>query len=140
MYKVYLAIPRALDKHLGHVSDDGKVYLNKLGLDQHLGGVDLSSGKVYEDRFGPDKVVGRVDLKSGKVYRSRVGPDEYVGSVDGHGHMHQHVPMGVDEYIGKIEPFISFAHAGGAMLLLVMPALESKNVGDTPDLEDGISE
>jgi hypothetical protein len=132
MYKVYLAIPGALDKLLGHVNEDGKVYRSKLGLDEQLGQVDLSSGKVYAERFGPNKVVGRVDLKSGKVYTSRLGPDEYVGNVGENGRMHRHVPMGADEYIGKIEPFVSYAHAAGAMLLLVLPEMGSWNTDENP--------
>ena len=127
MYKVYQANPMAFDEHLGHVNEDGKVYRRRVGLDEHLGNVDLSSGKVYAERFGPNKVVGRVDLKSGKVYTSRLGPDEYVGNVGENGRMHRHVPMGADEYIGKIEPFVSYAHAAGAMLLLVLPTLEEES-------------
>jgi hypothetical protein len=31
---------------------------------------------------------------------------------------------GPDEYFGKMEEFISYAHAGAALLLLVLPADE----------------
>jgi hypothetical protein len=44
--------------------------------------------------------------------------------------MHRHVPVGFDEYIGSIAPFLSFAHSGAAMLLLVLPALETKSKND----------
>jgi hypothetical protein len=126
MSKVYLAIHAAPDKLLGHVHDDGKVYLSKIGINEHIGSVDLASGKVYEARLGLDKLVGRVDMKSGKVYLSKSGLNEYIGRVDGDGRMHRHVSMGIDEYIGKVDHFISRAHSAGAMLLLVLPALQSK--------------
>jgi hypothetical protein len=32
--------------------------------------------------------------------------------------------MALDEYISMIDPFGSLAHAGAALLLLVLPALE----------------
>jgi hypothetical protein len=35
-----------------------------------------------------------------------------------------------DEYIGSIAPFLSFAYSGAAMLLLVLPALETKSKND----------
>lgn len=124
MYKVSLAIPKAPDKQLGYVSDEGKIYRSKVGIDDHIGGVDLASGKVYESRVGLDKLVGYVDLESGKVYLSKFGPDEYIGRVDADGSMHRHVPMGVDHYIGKIDQFLSHAHSAGALLLLVLPAIE----------------
>lgn len=100
MYKVYMAIPRAPDKQLGYVREDGTIYLSKVGLDERLGKVDLASGKIYEERFGPDKYIGQVDLRSGKVYLNRFGPDQYVGNVDEKGHMHKHVSMASDEYTG----------------------------------------
>jgi len=127
MSKIYLAINNAPDKLLGYVKDDGEIYLSKPGFDKHIGHVDLASGKIYAKRFGPDKAIGRVDLKSGKVYHRRFGPDEYMGNVDGDGRMHRHVPRGHDEYIGKADPFISYAHAGGGMLMLLLPALEPEN-------------
>ena len=133
MCKVYLAIPRAPDQLLGHVREDGKIYRSKPGFDEHIGSVDLASGKVYEERFGPDKKIGHVDLSSGKIYLSKLGPDKYVGNVDREGRMHRHVRMGSDEYIGKIDPFISHAHAGGAFLLLVLPASEEKGLGEETD-------
>jgi hypothetical protein len=133
MYRVYKAVPMGLDEHLGHVNEDGKVYRSKVGLDDHLGTVDLSSGKIYTERFGPNKKIGHVNLKNGKVYLSKFGIDEYVGSMDDHGHMHRHVPMGADEYIGKIDPFVSYAHAAGAMLLLVLPAVEGEEQEENPD-------
>ena len=127
MSKIYLAFPRAFDDQLGHITDDGKVYRSKFGPDEYLGKVDLSSGKIYADQFGPDKKVGYVDLENGKVYLSRVGLDEYVGRVDNDGHMHRHVPMGADDYIGNVDKFVSYAHSAGAMLLLILPALEEND-------------
>jgi hypothetical protein len=47
--------------------------------------------------------------------------------VDDQGRMHSHVSMGADDYIGKIDPFVSYAHAGAALLLLVLPTLEEKS-------------
>ena len=62
------------------------------------------------------------------------GPDEYVGNVDEKGRLHRHVLMAPDEYIGVVDPFPSFAHCAGAMLLLVLPALEAQNEDNsTPD-------
>lgn len=124
MDKVYLAIPGAPDKHLGHVHEDGKVYRSRIGFDDHLGAVDLSSGKIYSKQFGPDKKIGHVDLKDGKVYLTKVGLDEYVGRVEENGRIYRHVSMGSDDYIGKVDHFVSYAHSAGAMLLLVLPALE----------------
>lgn len=138
MYKVYLAIPRAMDEQLGHVREDGNVFRSRVGLDAHVGEVDLSTGKVYTDQFGPDKHIGHVDLKNGKVYVRRFGPDEYVGKVDKHGHMHRHVPMAPDKYIGKIDRFVSYAHTAAAMLLLVLPALEVIEAGKTEAPDQGM--
>jgi len=63
------------------------------------------------------------------VYLRQFGPDDYVGIVDGDGRMHRHVPMAPDEYIGVVDPFLSFGHSAGAMLLLVLPALEDDSTG-----------
>jgi len=136
MNKVYLAVPRAPDKMLGNVNEDGKVYRRQVGIDDRIGEVDLSSGKIYSDRFGPDKKIGHVNLENGKVYTSRLGPDEYVGQVDGHGHMHRHESMATDDYIGKIDPFMSYSHSAGAMLLLVLPALEETSADEAVDQQD----
>jgi len=130
MYKVYRAIPRATDEMLGYVKENGRVYRSKVGLDEYLGNVDLSSGKVYEERFGPNNEIGHVDLKTGKVYLRRFGPDDYVGTVDENGRLHRHVPMAPDEYIGVVDPFLSFVHSGAAMLLLVLPSLETTKEDD----------
>jgi hypothetical protein len=124
MSKIYLAIPRAFDELQGHVNEDGKIYRSKFGPDEYLGKVDLASGKIYASQFGPDKKVGYVDLESGKVYLSKLGLDEYVGRVDREGRMHRHISMGADDYIGKVDQFVSFAHSAGAMLLVILPAME----------------
>jgi hypothetical protein len=126
MYKVYLAVPRAPDEMLGYVREDGRVYRSQPGFDEYLGKVDPSSGRVYEERLGPDREIGHVDLKTGRVYLRRFGPDDYVGTVDDEGRLHRHVPLAPDEYIGVVDPFLSFGHSAGAMLLLVLPALETK--------------
>ena len=126
MVKVYLVVPNAFDELLGYVREDGKIYLEKFGLDQHLGEVNLASGKVYAERLGPNREIGKVDLKTGKVYRSRLGFDEYVGKVDAQGRIYQQKPLAPDEYIGKVDHFLSYGHSGGAMLLLVLPALATK--------------
>jgi hypothetical protein len=135
MYKVYRAVPRALDEMLGYGNEDGRLYRSKPGFDEYLGRVDLSSGSVYEERLGPDTEIGHVDLKTGRVYLRRLGPDVYVGTVDEKGHLHRHVPMAPDEYIGVVDPFLSYAHSAGAMLLLVLPALENKTEDDSADHE-----
>ena len=127
MYKVYRAIPRALDEMLGYVKEDGRVYRSKPGFDEYLGKADLPTGRVYEERLGPDREIGHVDLESGRVYLRQFGPDDYVGTVDDAGRMHRHVPMAPDEYIGVIDPFVSLVHAGAALLLLVLPALEDNS-------------
>jgi hypothetical protein len=127
MVKVYLAIPKALDEQLGYVHEDGKVFRSKIGLDEHVGHVDLSNGKVYAEQFGPDKEVGHVDMKNGKVFLSRFGPDQYVGTVNGDGRMRRHIPLAVDEYIGKVDRFLSFAHSAAGFLLLVLPTHEERN-------------
>ena len=137
MYKVYLAIPRALDELLGHVREDGKVFRSRVGIDDRVGEVNPSSGKVYAERFGPDHEIGHVDLTNGKVYLRRLGPDKHVGSVDGHGHMYRHVRMAKDEYIGKVDRFVSYAHSAGAMLLRVLPAFEQGDVEETEAPDQG---
>lgn len=126
MAKVYLAIPGAPDKLLGHVHEAGDISRSRVGIDDHLGQVDLSSGKITSDRFGPDKKIGHIDLDSGKVYLTKVGLDEYIGRVDDDGRIYRHIPLGSDDYIGKVEPFISYAHSAGAMLLLVLPEVEEE--------------
>ena len=136
MYKVYQAVPRAPDEMLGYVKEDGKVYRSKTGFDEYLGKVDLSSGRVYEERLGPDREIGHVDLKTGRVYLRQFGPDDYVGSVDEKGNIHRHVAMAPDEYIGVVDPFLSFVHSAGAMLLLVLPALETKKEDDSVPPEE----
>jgi hypothetical protein len=136
MYKVYRAVPRAPDEILGYGNEDGRFYRSKVGFDEYLGRVDLSSGRVYEERFGPDTEIGHVDLKTGRVYLRRFGPDDYVGTVDEKGHLHRHVPMAPDEYIGVVDPFLSYAHAAGAMLLLVLPALEARTEDDSAPHEE----
>jgi len=53
--------------------------------------------------------------------------------VEADGSMHRHVPVGVDEYIGKVDQFLSYAHSAGAMLLLVLPAIEDEKQKEEPN-------
>ncbi len=124
MSNVYLAIPGAPDRLLGHVHDDGQVYRSQAGLDDLVGHVNLTSGAVYEQRFGPDKKVGHVDLSNGRVYATRLGPDTYVGQVNADGRLRLHEALAVDDYVARVGEFRNYAHAAGALLLLVMPALK----------------
>ena len=130
MIKVYQAVPGAIDKLLGHVSEGGRVYLSKAGPDEHVGEVNLATGKIFHQRFGPDKHIGNVNLETGKVFSRRFGPDKYVGNVDVHGRMHRAVAMAADEYVGKVDPFLSYAHSAAALLLLVLPSLEPETHQD----------
>jgi len=124
MSSVYLEKSLAPDHLLGHVKENGDVYRNDLGFDDRIGHVHLESGKVYARRLGKDKKIGHVDLENGKVYRSRFGPDEYVGRVEHNGDINLDRSLWPDDTVARVEPFISFAHSGAAMLLLVLPALE----------------
>ncbi len=133
MSKVYLEVSLAPDRLLGHVKEDGDVYRNDAGLDDKIGHVHLQSGKVYSRRLGPDKKVGHVDLDNGRVYATKVGPDKYVGQMKEDGTMHLDKSLAPDDYVGKMNPFISFAHSAAAMLLLVLPALETQAFNAEPD-------
>ena len=126
MSKVYLAAPHAPDRLLGHVKENGDVYRSDAGPDDKIGHVDLESGKVYSRRLGPDKKIGRVDLAGGRVHIAKAGPDKYIGRMQEDGAMHLDRSLAPDDYVGKMNPFISFAHSGAAMLLLVLPALEAQ--------------
>lgn len=132
MSNVYLAIPGAPDRLLGHVHDDGKVYRSQAGLDDLVGHVNLTSGAVYEQRFGPDKKVGHADISSGRVYTTRMGPDTHVGQVEADGRMRLHQALAADDYVGRVDECRSYAHAAGALLLLVMPALEAEAPSEPP--------
>lgn len=138
MSEVYLVVNDAPDKLLGHIDEDGIVTRSQPGVDEVIGHVDLKTGHVHQKRLGPDKYVGRVELGSGKVYASRIGPDEYMGQVETDGRMRQHVALQADRYIGKVDRFVSYAHSAGAMLLLVLPALEDKDrsTADKPSTEE----
>ena len=136
MTKVFLAVSLAPDKLLGHVKEDGRVIRSQTGLDKEIGHVDLRNGHIFEKRLGPDKKVGHVDLGDGKVYLSRLGPDQYIGQVMSDGHMYRHIPMGRDDYVGQVESFVSYAHSGGAFLLLVYPELEGRDQGGPANQTD----
>ena len=60
MSKVYLAIPKAPDKLLGYVSDDGKIYRSRVGIDEHVGGAqsDIRAIKVQRPG-GAGHVIGQ---------------------------------------------------------------------------------
>ncbi len=120
--KVFRHKPLAPDQQIGHVAPDGRVYESLLGPDKYVGRVEVDTGRVWEARFGPDKEIGRVALDSGQAYRAKFGPDEYVGHADGDGKLYRHKPLAADEYLGHIETMPGFAHAGAALLLLVLPA------------------
>ncbi len=138
MSSVYLTIPGAPDRLLGHVDDAGRVSRSQAGLDDEIGHVNLVSGEVYATRFGPDKKVGHVDLGSGHVYGSRFGPDEYVGQVGVDGRMHRHQALAADADVGHVDAFRSHAHTAAAMLLLVLPALVPHSAADeSPAGDDG---
>jgi hypothetical protein len=124
MSKVYLAIPGAPDRLLGHVDEAGRVYRSQIGPDNLVGHVNLETGRIYEQRFGPDKRVGHVDLGSGKVVSTRLGPDEHVGQVAIDGKLRRAQALAMDDYVGRVEPFLSYAHSAGALLLLALPALD----------------
>ncbi len=126
MSKVYRHIPMSPDELLGHVEPDGKVYESRFGPDKCVGRVDADSCNIYETRFGPDKHIGRVALDSGRVYRAKLGPDEYLGRADADGKLYRHKLLAADEYLGHLDNFVSYAHAGAAWLLLVLPAWEER--------------
>jgi hypothetical protein len=81
-------------------------------------------------------MVGRVNLKSGKVYASRLGPDAYLGRVDDGGRMHLHQALAADDSVGNVDELLSYAHSAGAMLLLVLPALEPDGTSKAPEEEE----
>ena len=127
MSKVYLHIAGGPDKLLGHVNNDGSVSRSERGLDDVIGHVELPTGAIYAKRLGPDDYLGRVDLDNGRIYKHvPAGADEYLGKVEKNGAMYRHVPMGADDYIGKLEDSPSYAHAGAAFLMLVLPAVDEK--------------
>lgn len=122
--------PVAPDELIGHVEADGRVVAAQFGPDRTVGRVDVSSGRVWETRFGPDRLIGHVGLDTGKCFRAVFGPDEYVGHVDGEGRLFRHIPVAVDAYLGRIEPMPGFAHAGAALLLLILPKWEAEQTAD----------
>ena len=126
MSKVYLQVSLAPDRLLGHVKENGNVYRSDTGFDDKIGHVHLKSGKVYARRLGVDKKVGHVDLSNGRVYATKAGPDKYVGRVNADGKIDLDKSLAPDDYVGKVKPFISFAHSAAAMLLLLLPAIESQ--------------
>jgi len=124
MNKVYRHKPLASDEYLGWVAADGKVYESRFGPDKYVGHVDLRDGRVYESRFGPDDYIGRVDIESGKIYFHKFGPDDYLGRVEKDGDLRYHKAAAPDEYLGKVTEMVSWVHAGGAFLLLMLPAIQ----------------
>lgn len=127
MSNVYLHRMLLPDKLLGRVEQNGKVYRSDTGLDDRIGHVDLDHGKIYKSQPGPDEYIGRVELDNGKVYRHvPAGRDDYLGHIELDGKMYQHEFLGPDDYMGNIKERISFAHAGAAFMLLVLPAFEEQ--------------
>jgi len=64
---------------------------------------------------------------------TRLGPDTHVGQVHEDGRMRLHQALAVDDYVGRVEEYRSRAHSAGALLLLVLPALEQDAPSDQPD-------
>ena len=126
MNKVYFQKPWTPDEYLGYVGVDGRVFVARLGPDQYVGRVSLEDGKVFFHRAGPDELLGKIALDTGKIYRYRfLDFDEYLGRVDKEGRLFAHVALAPDDQIGKMVGMMSFAHAGGAFLLLVWPHWEN---------------
>ncbi len=127
MSKVFLHQAGRPDKLLGHVKNDGSIIRSEPGFDDEIGHVDVSSGKIYAKRLGLDDYLGRVDMDDGRIYRHvPAGSDEYLGKVLKDGAMYRHVPKASDDYIGKLQDSPSFAHAGAAFMMLVLPAVDDQ--------------
>ena len=73
-----------------------------------------------------------MDASSGRVYATRLGHDTHEGQVDADGRMRLHQALAADDYVGRVDEFRSYAHAAGALLLLVMPALEAEAPSEPP--------
>jgi hypothetical protein len=121
---------------IGHVDPDGHVYESRAESDdKHVGHVVLKDGKVYVSRLGPDAYLGYVDLHTGKVFVYKPsGSDEHVGDVRSNGRMYH--PAAPDEHVAEIkggEP--TFAHMGGAYLLLVLARVEEKEAAAEEERE-----
>jgi hypothetical protein len=138
MAKVYLSSPLAPDDLVGIVNHEGDIFLQHDGDDQYVGRVDLATGKVYQTRFGPDDYCGHVALESGKVYRHRrLLPDQHLGTVHPDGRLLRTVAGGPDEAVAHVEDMPGLAYGGGAMLLLVLPALDEAQMTDSSDAPAG---
>jgi hypothetical protein len=62
-----------------------------------------AEGRVYVQRFGLDEYLGRVE-RSGKIYGHVAGgPDDYLGRVEEDGRIYRHVAGGADEHVGRVE-------------------------------------
>ena len=123
MIKVYLHRKGMPDKHIGSVSEDGKVYRRENGKEQKIGYVELTTGKIFISVTEPGTYAGKVKLDSAKVFRHVPNAmDEYLGEVKKDGKMYRHVAAFPDKYIGNVSEYISNAHSGAAFLLLVYPA------------------
>ncbi len=120
----------APDVKVGRVEPDGRVYAERFGPDHYIGRVEVDTGRVWEAHLGPDKLIGHVEPGTGRCFRARFGPDEYVGRAAGDGRLYRHVPVAIDEYIGSIEHMAGLAHAGAALLLLVLPEVEAEQQTD----------
>lgn len=126
MARVYLSLPLAPDHLVGMVNHEGDVFFSHDGDDEYVGRVDLSNGKVYQTRFGPDDYCGHVALDSGKVYRHRLLlPDEHLGTVQPDGRLLRSVAHGPDEVVAQVADMPGLAYGGAALLLLVLPALDT---------------
>lgn len=123
---VYRQKALAPDLKVGRVEPDGRVYADQFGPDRYVGRVEVDTGRVWESHLGPDKLIGHVEPATGRCFHARFGPDEYVGRAAGDGRLYRHVPVALDEYVGSIEHMPGLAHAGAALLLLVLPSLEAE--------------
>ncbi len=126
MSNVFLQKPLAPDTLLGRVESNGNVYATRFGPDKLVGRVELDTGKIYEAQFGPDKYVAHIELESGKLLRHKpLAADEYLGRVDSDGKFFRHKPLAADDYVGRIENMENYAVGGAALMLLVLPAIET---------------
>ena len=92
------------DRHIGSVRENGKVYRERLGLDQYVGSVEFETGKVFKHvRLMPDQYIGHIDQTGGVYAHVPRRPDIYLGRVNQNGELFGHVPRGRDEYIGRID-------------------------------------
>jgi hypothetical protein len=101
------------------VDDNGRVYGQRVGLDEYLGRVE-DDGRIYAHEPGPDRYLGRVE-ENGKIYRHVPGgPDLNVGRVEDHGKVYARRPGAApDELLGRVEGEPAVLAGGAAFFLLL---------------------